>query len=182
MVGRAFPGGAKYQNRAKQIAEHEMRSRILILESINDKLSRDRAEILAHAPWLKEFTIDHCYAVSPTEEDLEEATKFLGPRIMAELSVWESQGSPVDYQDFLRMLEEKISEFQPDIVLLHTGVAFHRHSELFLKALTEVKKRHPQLKLGYQYRPSDAYLDELPLFDRDETTKSIEREVFLLAG
>jgi hypothetical protein len=155
-----------------------MEHRVLVIESINDRLSRNRAGVLANSPQLEGLVVEHCYAVNPTQEDLEGIDDFQGPRELAEYAAWEGRGASLSYAELKKIVETAVQDFKPDAIMLHTGIVFHRHSQTFIRVLNKIKSEYPHIRIGYQYRPSDEYLAHYPVFDFDEMTCEIELKLF----
>jgi len=152
--------------------------RVLLIESINDRLSRDRAVAMANSPQLWGLAVEHCYAVNPTKEDLEGIDDFQGPWQLAEYVAWEARGAPLSYAELINVVETKLRDFKPDTIMLHTGIVFHKHSQTFIRVLNKIKSEYPHIRIGYQYSPSDEHLARYPVFDFDEVTCEIELKLF----
>lgn len=155
-----------------------MRYRVLLLESINDRLSRKRAAHMAHSPLLDDLVIEHCYAVNPTKEDIKAISDFQGRTELAEYAAWDKRGAPLSHAELKATVEEAVRSFKPDAIMLHTGIVFHKHRETFIQVLGEIKREYPRVKIGYEYRPSDEDLMPYPVFDSDEVTHEIESKLF----
>jgi hypothetical protein len=146
---------------------------VLLLESIDDNLSRRRAEMMRESPRFVDLglVIHHCFAVdSPAEVVLD----YSNP--LAEYNYWDSQGAPLSFDQLLKKLETKILECKPDCILLHTGIVFHRHPNIFFDVLQALKEKYPEIAFGFQYHPSDAHLESNPIFD--EKAKPISLIVY----
>lgn len=155
-----------------------MEYRVMVVESIDDRLSRARAAMMARSPELQGLIIEHCFAVEPTEEDLQEKVGFDEPHKLAEYAAWVSRGAPLSYEDLLETMEAKVSSFQPDLIMLHTGIVFHRYPQVFLDALSAIKNKYPHIRVGFEHRSSDAYLASNPVFDHDEVTYEVAGRIF----
>lgn len=150
--------------------------RILLLGSINDRISRQKAEMIARSPQFQGVLVEHCYAVNLDPEQLrklaQEEDRF------AEYSWWKSAGAQLSPQELQEIIEKKLASFHPDVLLLHTGIVFHRHPETILQVLRQVKIRHSAVKIGYEFRPSVDYLAGSPVFDHDALTQEAETIMF----
>jgi hypothetical protein len=155
-----------------------MEHRVLIIESINDRLSRKRAEITANTPQYRDLIIEHCFAVNPTIEDLKKIDVFQGPSALAECAAWEARGAPLTNAELKKIIETKVVDFNPDTIMLHTGFVFHKYPDTFLQVLEQIKIEHPSIKIGYQYRASEEHLLHYSIFDFDEITCEIEFKLF----
>src|SRR5512146_2227971 len=104
--------------------------RILILQSARDDTTRRREIHIANSPLLHEHMFDHIYALEPVPLD---ETHPLPARVM------QLQETSLDEKTFLARLMERVEEFQPDILLVNSGVAFHHVQDQMLCVLKTLK-------------------------------------------
>lgn len=112
--------------------------RLLVLKSINDEYTLEELKYLTNSPVLQGIDVRFCYAVQMDELDLEKPDPYT-----------------VSYDKLLDMLEMEVLAFQPDALILHTGIAFRMRPDSFLQALAVIKDRYPNIKLGYEPIPID---------------------------
>lgn len=144
--------------------------RVLIIESVDDDLTRRRAEHLANSSVLKEYIIDHCYAMEITENDRNKPIQIM----MSDVT-----SRSLKKEDLFRRLDVKTQSFQPNFILLHTGFIFHTFQITFIQVLKQLKTKYPQIKFGYEIRPTiDRDLIEEGIFDTGIETKEIENLFF----
>lgn len=139
-----------------------LKPRLLILKSINDEISLRETTYLARSHHLEDFELRICYAIQMTEYK-------------------ENSTYAIPYTKLLDNLEMEVQSFQPNILLLHTGIAFRTKPESFLQALAVIKSRHPEIELRYEYMgnnkanysrsnviPIERLLEDNELFSSDE--------------
>lgn len=144
------------------------KQRILILDSINDSITRRRTALMNIV--FRELSVEHEYLVNIKKEDVEQTH-------IDELEYWFSQRCPFSHEECLEALENKIKQFNPNYILLHTGIVFRHYPKDVLQLLKDIKIIYPKIKIGYQYHPLCKDLDDV-VFDRDEITKKIEDLIF----
>jgi len=112
--------------------------RLLVLKSINDETTLEELGYLANSPRFEGVDVRFCYAVQMDELDLERPDPYA-----------------VSYHKLLDILETEVRIFQPDVLILHTGIAFRTKPDPFLQALAVIKDRYPNVRLGYERLPVD---------------------------
>ncbi len=142
--------------------------RILILQSARDDTTRRREIHIANSPLLREHTFEHVYALEAVPLD---ETAPLPARVM------QLQKSGLDEKALLTHLNERIEAFQPDILLVNSGVAFHNYRDQMLFVLQTLKAAHPRLRIGFQPRPFESDAPRL-FFEYSEEMRELLEKVF----
>lgn len=107
------------------------KTRLLYLKSINDETTMMDIDYISRSVRFERFEVKVCFAIL--------------------MGTYEKRGSyEIPYRELLRRLEKEIKPFKPQILLLHTGVAFRAKPESFLQALAIIKLRHPKIKIYYE--------------------------------
>lgn len=75
------------------------------------------------------------------------------------------------------MISTAVENVQPDVLLIHTGAAYHRSPESFAKCLLRLRGNYPTLRLGLQ-RHQDAaeFLERLGIFEESKEMLTIESD------
>lgn len=129
-----------------------MKLKIMTIESINEPATKQLLKTIYEAPQFSKYEIKHSFF-------LEKDQKSIGSNELYEL--------------FLK----NIKSFQPDVILIHTGVYFFYNIQSFIEALLKIRKMHPNILLGIQNR-SNLDDDLRELFDRSDEIRKIENEFF----
>ena len=140
------------------------KTRILIVDSVEDDITRRRHQILESSPRLAEYDIDYCYSAEITEEQ-EEMLRF---RMKPELSV--------TGEEIRRRIEGKITAFRPHFVLLHTGFVFRDYADEFFRAFSAMKAAHPNTQFGLEER--DGLEVDQSAFHNTEEVVSLQNLIF----
>lgn len=145
-------------------------NRVLILESVDDALTRRRSKHLSESPILQGYIVEHCYAVEISEQDRKKPTPVMMEDVISR---------PLKSEDLLIRIEEKIRSFQPNFLLLHTGFVFHANLQTFIEVLRNLKTKYPNIKLGYQGRSEfeNRFFEE-GIFDQSSEIKKLENLFF----
>jgi hypothetical protein len=115
--------------------------RLLFLKSVNDEMTLKQVDYISKSPLFAGFEVRVCYAL--------------------QMSEYIERGSyAVSYFRLLQILEEEVTHFRPQKLLLHTGVAFRTKPESFLQALAVIKSRYPEIEIRYERIKSNS--DEMP--------------------
>ena len=59
--------------------------------------------------------------------------------------------SNLERSDLFGRLELKILDFKPNILLVHTGIVFHKFPFCMMTVLRDIKSKYPYLKIGNQH-------------------------------
>lgn len=76
-----------------------------------------------------------------------------------------------------KMISSAVDQFHPDVLLIHTGAAYHRAPDAFSEAVRQIHRKYPDLRLGFEHQP-EVQLADLSVFERTEEMASIERTFF----
>ncbi|PXF56872.1 MAG: hypothetical protein C4B58_11790 [Deltaproteobacteria bacterium] len=134
--------------------------KVLVIESIADDLTLRRDRMINESPRMQGIHVEYLYACAEKEDGSLE----------------------FHASSFARDLRVRIANRNPDFVLLHTGIAFHRYRRALLEAIRMTREQFPQVRFGYQEKQG---LDVPPdVFNKDIETVRFQREFFrgLLGG
>lgn len=106
-----------------------MKERVLIIQSVNDLQT---VKTIGFWENHARFRVFYCYAVD-----------------MAEYA--ESNEYRVHFDALLKTLLYSVTSTRPDIIILHTGVAFRAQPESFLRALRVIREQHSTVKMLYEH-------------------------------
>ena len=121
---------------------------ILTVETCDDPATHLMLNSLYHDDKFRGFEIQHCFTEgASTSEELYE------------------------------ILEQAVEKYQPSVLLIHTGLEFHRRISAFEHALRKLKLHSTHLKIGIQDRANQDKTI-LWLISNDKNTKSLERRFF----
>jgi hypothetical protein len=145
--------------------------RILVVHSTSDPSVDDRISAMAWKPELAEYELHHATFIRP--EDAEELSRQKPSEFLHsnELKI-------------LRRLEREIEAKKPELVVLHSGLAFSIAPQTILSIFSELKRSHPEMEFGIQ---ENAVLDEMlarfprqidAVFDRGPEIKNIVKFMF----
>ena len=76
------------------------------------------------------------------------------------------------------MVSRAIEEYQPDVLLVHTGAAYHRDPGQYAGAITKVHEKYPSLRLGLERRFADPSFASDKMFEKSNEMTSIEEAIF----
>jgi len=128
--------------------------RVLVMYSWDDDISEMRWHRNTSDPELAHFEIAQCFALP-------------------------SEGAAVHGPSVARRLATAIEDFQPDVVLIHTGAAFRRSPSAFVECVQLVKAKYANLRLGYERRSRGfPAFEELNAFETSPEIADIERRFF----
>jgi len=133
-----------------------MKTKVLIVNSVNDFITERRIERLISNPLTANFEIFHSYAL----RDLNEKATL---------------------NEMTFRIELGIKSFQPEYVIFHTGASFHNQPDIYQKCVINLKQKYDNIKFGYEPRLSNEcvnYFDNLEIFDKDKKTSEIIRVLF----
>ncbi len=142
--------------------------RILVLQSARDDTTRRREIHVANSPLLREHTFEHVYAMEGVP--LDDTLPF--PARLRQV-----QQKALDENALLARLNACIENFQPDILLENSGVAFHNFHDQMLFVLQTLKAGHPHLRIGFQPRPFERD-NPRPFFEYSQEMRELLEKVF----
>jgi len=115
------------------------------VHSINDSFTVRKNRILESSHLLDGYSIYHSYVLNYEQsynlpDDCGEVTSH----------------------DLFLLVSSAIKEFYPNYVLVHTGLAYHRFTNVYFETFRQIKDSYPTIKIGFeglQGRPSYAMHD-----------------------
>jgi hypothetical protein len=128
-----------------------MKTKVLIVNSIDDTTTQLRIESIIDSPQIDNYEIFNAYALRSYDEKLT----------LNELHF---------------RLKLPIKSFNPEYVIFHTGIAFHRNPMIFQKCLIRLKRGFTDIKFTYEPSLSpkvEQYFDNLSEFDKTTETAKI---------
>lgn len=121
--------------------------RIILLDSINDRITRNRASLQNESPLLTDYRVEHCYIANVNVPDNESYSEAL-------------DAYKLTYEDLFNRLDEMVKSFKPEIILVHIGIGFRKDPEIVIKVLSDIKKKYLQLQIGSDRKTSTDVFDE----------------------
>lgn len=155
-----------------------MKYRVLLIESMNDRLSRERARMMECSPQLGDLILEHYYPVVFTPEELkliDSSRAADQSALLDEANLWLSRETPLLLDDLLSGMEDVIRIFNPQFIILHAGIVFYKHPDIFLIALGEIRKNNPKIRIGCDSNTIHKIED---IFDHDDITKGIVDQIW----
>src|SRR5690349_24530380 len=116
-------------------------TKVLIVDSVDDSLTRRRHAKLASSQLLENITLDYCYAIELSESAKAELDHGLEPEF------------ELTEDTLFQRVDHAIQSFQPNYVMVHSGFVYRRYPEVYDKAFTRLKQSHPIVRFGIQHRP-----------------------------
>ncbi len=122
--------------------------RILILEGVRDEAAARRELHVQRAPSLAQHQFDHLYA---TEHAALDETMPMRVRMAR------SQEKALDEKELLTRLNQRVTAFQPDVLLVYSGPLFQGCLDEMLHVMQTLKALHPDLRIGFRPRPFEQH-------------------------
>ncbi len=122
--------------------------RILILEGVRDEAAARRETHVQSASSLAQHRFEHIYAAEHVALD---ETQPIRVRLM------QSQKKALDENDVLTRLNQHVTAFQPDILLVHSGTLFQSCPNELMHVLQTLKALHPEVRIGFKPRSFERY-------------------------
>jgi hypothetical protein len=101
--------------------------KVLILYSWDDEISQKRLAAQRSSPYLGGYDFEHSFALKNESDKIEEELIF-------------------------QRTIDALDSFRPDVLLLHTGAAFHRDPEAFFRIAEKIHDHDHSLRLGIESR------------------------------
>jgi hypothetical protein len=127
------------------------KSRILILHSFNDKSYQARLQQIANNPSLDGIVFQHCCVIDPARSsDRIRQLDWLADH---------GQGNTEQFTDLLGevvkvevgpLLDQQITEFSPEVVIIHCGTIFKDVPGACITMIMELMDKHPGLPFVLQ--------------------------------
>jgi len=128
--------------------------KVLVMYSWDDDTSKRRWEWLSKGADLQGIVLSQCFALNSSKET-------------------------VSSDRVCQRLVAAIENLHPDIVLIHTGAAYHRAPSAFAEVARTISGSYPNIRLGFERRYDDSgTLESTGVFDRSEDTINAERMLF----
>lgn len=125
--------------------------RVLTIESIDEPTTRRMLKSIYSSETFKEYEIDHCFFLKPHQRSIDNEMLFT-------------------------LINDKILEFKPDIILIHTGSFFFQNLNVFKSAIAQIRSSFPKLLFGIQGRDL-INQDFKKLFNDNKKIRNLE-EIF----
>lgn len=129
----------------------KMKTKVLIIYSINDSKAQRRIELLGDSPQTEDYEIKFVFAI----KDFEDNTQF--ERLVYKINL-------------------AIKSFKPDYVIFHTGCAFHLQPRIFQNVVIELKRTYENIKFSYEPINTPtcrSFFDSLGAFDKSKESAEI---------
>lgn len=127
--------------------------KVLVVYSWDDDTSQMRYEHLRGALRKAPFQFEQCFALpAPRHETTSDMV--------------------------IAMISRAIDQFEPDLLLIHTGAAYNRNPEQYSEAVLQIHKLYPTLRLGLERRYALQSLKDSGMFEISDEMQSIESTFF----
>jgi len=126
--------------------------KVLVVYSWDDDISQRRYARMKGIASRSGYDFDQCFAVP-------------SPR------------TPPTPNGVTNMISAAVDQFQPDVLLIHTGAAYHQVPDAFSEAARRIHHKYPGLRLGFEHRPH-LDLGNLSVFETSEEMTRIEQTFF----
>ncbi len=122
--------------------------RILVLEGVRDEAAARRETHVHAAAALQPHQFEHIYAAEHVALD---ETMPMRTRLV------QSQKKALDENDLLERLNQRVTAFEADLLLVYSGTLFQSCPNEMLYVMQTLKTLHPNLRIGFQPRPFERY-------------------------
>src|ERR1043166_1308877 len=109
--------------------------KVLVLFSWNDDISERRYHLMREDRRLARYDFEQMFALASSDETPEASI-------------------------LIDRISEALDEIRPDVLLIHTGAAFHRAPEVFAATIRTIATSYSHLRLGYEHRVSSGGFDD----------------------
>jgi hypothetical protein len=117
------------------------KANVLIVDSVDDRITRRRHAVLASCKLLKEITLDYCYAIDLSDSQ----ASALSAGFMPEFQLSEDT--------LFCRVDSAIRSFKPTCVLVHSGFVYRRYPNVYGRVFARLKRSYPRVSFGIQIRP-----------------------------
>ena len=148
--------------------------KILLMQSVEDLITKNRKQKIESNPAAQGCEFAHCYAVELTSDQ-----KLMRVRQMVESVA----SQPFDTNGLAERLIRQVSEFNPDLFLVHPGFVLQAFTNEVMVALKIVKAQFPNLKFGLlNHETSHVHIsDPEHFFDEDAELKELIEQISVRA-
>ncbi len=139
-----------------------MAQRILVLQSVLDGATLHRKKRMDQSPFLQGYMFRHFYVLRNVRQPT------------------------LDQADLFERLATDIADFKPDIVIVHTGLAFRYFPKQIIATLRSIKTKFPNLRIAIQQHHSKlserlsvqeiAHLEDI--FDDSDEARDLINNIF----
>ncbi len=122
--------------------------KILVLECVRDEAACRHEMHVQSEPSLQEHRFEHMYAAEHValDETLPMRTRLV-----------RSQQKALDENDLLARVNQRVTAFGADVLLVQSGTLFQSYPDEMLFVLGTLKTLHPDLRIGFQARPFERH-------------------------
>ena len=117
--------------------------RILVLGPVRDEAAARCEAQARQSPALQGCEFEHIYAAEHVGLD---------DTVPMERRILHSQQKALDEDALLQRLNERVTAFQADILLVNSGALFQHYPDETMEVLRTVKTLHPTLRIGFHPR------------------------------
>lgn len=101
--------------------------RVLTIESVDDKTTRKTLKMIYDSKEFKDYIIEHFFFLKNDKDTIDKTELF-------------------------NNLAEIIIRFEPQAILIHTGIYFFKNKEVFLYAIPKLKAKYSNILFGIERR------------------------------
>lgn len=148
--------------------------RILVVQSVDDDISRYRKQVITYNPLLQAYDFSFCYAIPLN--DIQKRMSI--PSMMGQLFE-----QPVDDYALEERLALQIMAFKPDLVVVYYGAILRNFASELMCALKIVRARFPYVTFAVQTTyPLSTIPDAALVFDKSPDVHSLVQLMFPQSG
>jgi hypothetical protein len=149
-----------------------MKERILVLQSVNDQITRFREIRIKQSPFLQNYEFKYVYIIKLTSNDKRNKQTI-------EKAIERALNTSLDEKELTRRLKLEILRFNPNYLIVHAGMGFLRFTGQILNSLMAIKADHPNLIIGLErHRWHNTNMQLPPIFDMSQKTVKLIEEIF----
>jgi hypothetical protein len=144
--------------------------RILIVQSVHDRITARRIQHIQESALLQAFLFEHCFVIELTEHQ-----KLLP----VELMMQEIFQQPLNQRDLFERLGRQINAFQPDLVMIFYGAILHHFADAFIAVIENIKINYPRLRIGIASpQIPRAKIPNVGIFDDADEIRELANQIF----
>jgi hypothetical protein len=162
---------------AWEMSEDAARTRVLVIQSVEDEVAAHRVRRMTTSPLLRDFEFEQFYWIELSEKQRQRLYQSPFGRVDFTFSAHELLEQSVDLDTWEPRLQDSVEAFSPQLVIVHHGFVFRRYSIAIISVLRAVKERFPYLRMGMEGRDLDIP-DHVMLFEDSKEMRDLLSEIF----
>ena len=140
--------------------------KVLIIDSVDDALTKRRHALLDNSSLLKQsrIALEYCYAVTLTDEQQLLLDSGVSPDfVLTEVSLF-------------KIIKHAIDLTHPQYVFAHSGFVYRKYTNIFKTVFPQLRQAYPNIKFGIQVRPGMSI--DKGAFEMSSSTLEIQNLIF----